>query len=197
MIFIWRYLPLIQKWRFVVQSLTMEFWSWNHRSSWDGLRQLKQTQLCNEVKQVTYICKLDGMECDRTDGWPQNGYQSCLNVPVFNISCHSEYRMGKATYSEVVGREDKAVKKTEDGREDWESPAPGRAWRRKAVWMVDCGRSVSGTRARMRQSLCEARESYSFGTERQSFRWERQSEKEVGNQQFLLSDVCSGKKENL
>lgn len=27
----------------------------------------------------------------------------------------------KATYSEVVGREDKAVKKTEDGREDWES----------------------------------------------------------------------------
>lgn len=159
--------------------------------------ELKQTQLCNEVKQVTYICKLDGMECDRTDGWPQNGYQSCLNVPVFNISCHSEYRMGKATYSEVVGREDKAVKKTEDGREDWESPAPGRAWRRKAVWMVDCGRSVSGTRARMRQSLCEARESYSFGTERQSFRWERQSEKEVGNQQFLLSDVCSGKKENL
>lgn len=197
MIFIWRYLPLIQKWRFVVQSLTMEFWSWHHRSSWDGLRQLKQTQLCNEVKQVTYICKLDGMECDRTDGWPQNGYQSCLNVPVFNISCHSEYRMGKATYSEVVGREDKAVKKTEDGREDWESPAPGRAWRRKAVWMVDCGRSVSGTRVRMRQSLCEARESYSFGTERQSFRWERQSEKEVGNQQFLLSDVCSGKKENL
>lgn len=30
--------------------------------------ELKQTQLCNEVKQVTYICKLDGMECDRTDG---------------------------------------------------------------------------------------------------------------------------------
>ena len=35
--------------------------------------------------------------------------------------------MGKATYSEVVDREDKAVKKTKDGRENWESPVPGRA----------------------------------------------------------------------
>lgn len=60
--------------------------------------------------------------------------------------------------------------------------------------MVDCGRSVSGLRARMRQSLSEPRETYPFGTEKQSFRWERQSEKEVGNQQFLLSDVCNGEK---
>lgn len=51
-----------------------------------------------------------------------------------------------------------------------------------------------GMRAGMRQSPCEPRESYSFGTERQRFRWEWQSEKEVGNQQFLLSDVCSGEK---
>ena len=35
--------------------------------------------------------------------------------------------MGKATYAEIVDREDKAVKKTKDGRENWESPAPGRA----------------------------------------------------------------------
>lgn len=32
---------------------------------------------------------------------------------------------------------------------------------------VDCGRSVSGVRARMRQSVCEPRDSYSSGTERQ------------------------------
>lgn len=33
------------------------------------------------------------------------------------------------------------------------------------------------------------------GTERQSFRWERQSEKEVGNQQFLLSMFAVEKRE--
>ena len=33
----------------------------------------------------------------------------------------------KLLNAEVVDREDKAVKETKDGRENWESPAPGRA----------------------------------------------------------------------
>ena len=41
--------------------------------------------------------------------------------------------MGKATYAEVVDREDKAVKKTKDGRENWESPAHRRPLEERKV----------------------------------------------------------------